>query len=148
MHRFRNIANLKMADDVLGWLNERGLYDPQEFEGRTPDVADILTEYETKLRGDRRAEGFPNTRYPAASDMRRHDAIMGAVASLAAAISLLERTPRAKKSAPSDRMFDQMLADYRKALDAVRAELLSRPSSPGSSGEGCDDTEMDASPKP
>lgn len=43
------------------------------------------------------------------------------VAALAAAISLLERTPATKRAAPSNRMFDQMLVDYRKALSAARA---------------------------
>jgi hypothetical protein len=52
---------------------------------------------------------------------RAADAGMGAIASLAAAVSLLERTPRAKKAAASDRMFDLMLDDYRKALEAARA---------------------------
>lgn len=42
-------------------------------------------------------------------------------ASLAAAISLLERG--GKKAAPSDKMFAVMLDDYRKALDAARAAL-------------------------
>jgi uncharacterized protein YqeY len=46
--------------------------------------------------------------------------IMGLIASLAAAISLLERTPKAKKAAPSDTMFEMMLSDYRKALEAGR----------------------------
>lgn len=56
------------------------------------------------------------------------DPMVAAVASLAAAISLLERTPKAKKAAPSDKMFDQMLADYRKALAEARDALsLSRP---------------------
>lgn len=52
-------------------------------------------------------------------------AITHAIASLAAAISLLERAPKAKKAAPSDRMFEQMLCDYRKALDEARASLAS-----------------------
>jgi hypothetical protein len=43
-------------------------------------------------------------------------------ASLAAAISLLERGGKsAKKAAASDKMFDQMLADYRKSLADFRA---------------------------
>jgi hypothetical protein len=41
-------------------------------------------------------------------------------ASLAAAISLLERSP--KTAAPSDRMFDQMLQDYRASLGRARAQ--------------------------
>jgi hypothetical protein len=53
----------------------------------------------------------------------KDEAHLGAMAALAAAISLLERTPKAKKAAPSDRMFDLMLDDYRKALDAARTAL-------------------------
>lgn len=49
--------------------------------------------------------------------------LVGVCASLAAAISLLERTPKAKKAAPSDKMFDQMLDDYRKSLEEARALL-------------------------
>lgn len=52
------------------------------------------------------------------------EAGMGVIASLAAAISLLERTPRAKKAAASDRMFDLMLDDYRRALERARATAL------------------------
>lgn len=48
-------------------------------------------------------------------------------ASLAAAISLLERTPKAKKAAPSDRMFDQMLVDYRASLERFRALIKDHP---------------------
>lgn len=48
-------------------------------------------------------------------------AIVGALASLAAAISLLERG--GKKAAPSDKMFKQMLSDYRKSLEEARAAL-------------------------
>ena len=46
------------------------------------------------------------------------------MASLAAAISLLGRGGKAaKKAAPSDKMFDQMLKDYRASLEAGRAAL-------------------------
>jgi hypothetical protein len=45
------------------------------------------------------------------------------MAALAAAISLLERTPKAKKAAPSDKMFAMMLDSYRKALEEARAEF-------------------------
>ena len=51
------------------------------------------------------------------------EASIRTAASLAAAISLLERTPKAKKSAPSDKMFDQMLSDYRATLENARAIL-------------------------
>lgn len=54
---------------------------------------------------------------------RLREAVLSTAASLAASISILERTPKAKKAAPSDRMFDTMLSDYRNALDAARAAL-------------------------
>jgi len=47
--------------------------------------------------------------------------LVDVTAHLAAAISLLERTPRAKKAAPSDKMFDQMLTDYRNSLNPPKA---------------------------
>lgn len=55
---------------------------------------------------------------------RLRDALLGATAALAAAISLLDRGGKAaKKAAPSDKMFDQMLVDYRKHLETARAAL-------------------------
>jgi hypothetical protein len=56
------------------------------------------------------------------------DALRGALidvsASLAAAISLLERGGKAaKKAAPSNKMFDQMLVDYRNSLERARNTL-------------------------
>jgi hypothetical protein len=54
--------------------------------------------------------------------LRRYKkALMETTASLAAAISLLERGR--KKAAPSNKMFDQMILDYKKSLDAARAIL-------------------------
>lgn len=52
------------------------------------------------------------------------EALRDVVAALTAAISLLERSP--KKAAPSDRVFDQMLADYRRSLERGRAVLRPR----------------------
>ena len=43
------------------------------------------------------------------------------LANLVAAVSLLERSP--KTAAPSAKMFDQMLADYNRAIDSARAAL-------------------------
>ena len=52
------------------------------------------------------------------------EAARQAIPSLAAAISLLERGGKAaKKAAPSNTMFDMMLDDYRKSLDAARKAL-------------------------
>ena len=52
----------------------------------------------------------------------RDDAI-GVVAALAATISIIERTPQARKAAMSDKAFGMMLADYTKALAKGRAML-------------------------
>lgn len=54
------------------------------------------------------------------NDSERY-AFVGVLASLAAAISLLERG--GKSAAPSDKMFDAMLADYRTSLKDGRAAL-------------------------
>lgn len=52
------------------------------------------------------------------------EALTDVGASLAAAISLLERGGKAaKKAAPSDRMFDQMVKDYKASLERTRAIL-------------------------
>jgi hypothetical protein len=67
-----------------------------------------------------------NSRPSLAGDARNEaleEALVSAAASLAAAISLLENTPKAKKSAPSDKMFDIMLNDYHRALEGVRKIL-------------------------
>lgn len=61
------------------------------------------------------------TASPADAGMR--EVFVRVLASLAAAISILERTPKAKKAVASDKMFDTMLDDYRKALEAGRAAL-------------------------
>ena len=51
-------------------------------------------------------------------------AAVDAGASLAAAISLLERGGKAaKKAAPSDRMFDQMIKDYSASLGRARTAI-------------------------
>lgn len=65
----------------------------------------------------------------AAGVERGRDPMLGMVAALAAAISLLEKG--GKKAAPSDRMFEQMLTDYRKALENGRAALRAVDVAPG-----------------
>lgn len=62
-------------------------------------------------------EGSANTREP----------IAHAIASLAGAISLLEHVPNAKSKAPSDKMFQKMLEDYRTALKNARDRLADSP---------------------
>lgn len=53
----------------------------------------------------------------------RDDALISVTAALAATISILECTPKAKSVAPSNKMFDQMLEDYRSALEKGRRAL-------------------------
>lgn len=48
------------------------------------------------------------------------------LANLAAAISLLQSTPKSAKAAPSDKMFGQMLLDYESALERGRTMLAAR----------------------
>lgn len=65
---------------------------------------------------------------PAADPELSRETTLRVMSSLAAAISLLERSP--KKAAPSNKMFDQMLVDYRAALDTARAEMSPDPAEP------------------
>lgn len=70
----------------------------------------------------------PTTTGPRPTEAFAHpllvEALRDAGASLAAAISLLERGGKAaKKAAPSDRMFDQMVKDYKASLTRARAAL-------------------------
>jgi hypothetical protein len=60
-------------------------------------------------------------------------ALIGTLAALAAATSLLSRS--SKKAAASDKMFDMMLKDYVKALDAGRDALASSESVVKSEGK-------------
>ena len=79
------------------------------------DAGDLRVHFATAIR---EAE--------AAAEARGDDVLIGALASLAAAISLLERMPKAKKAAPSDKMFEQMLTAYRNALEAGRSFARAR----------------------
>ena len=63
---------------------------------------------------------------PAGDALR--EVVIDVAAHLAAAISLLERGGKgAKKAAPSNKMFDQMLVDYRSSLNRARAALAAAP---------------------
>ena len=77
-----------------------------------------------------RAEATDNRRYEVSGTLateaadriaQLEDALIDAGASLAAAISLLERG--GKKAAASDKMFAVMLSDYQKSMDRARAAL-------------------------
>ena len=49
------------------------------------------------------------------------DVLIDVLASLVAAVSLLKRG--SKKAAPSDKMFDMMIADYERSIERGRAAL-------------------------
>jgi hypothetical protein len=52
---------------------------------------------------------------------KHREIVTDLLSSLVAAVSLLKRG--SKKAAPSNRMFDQMIADYEGAIDRGRAAL-------------------------
>jgi hypothetical protein len=56
-----------------------------------------------------------------AENERLREALIDTTASLVASVSLLERG--GKKAAPSDKMFAQMLVDYKNSIDRARAAL-------------------------
>ena len=56
--------------------------------------------------------------------MALREVLMSVTSALAAAISLLERGGKAaKKAAPSDAMFGQMILDYKKSFERARKLL-------------------------
>lgn len=61
----RALAHEEIANDVLGWLQARGLYDPRDYEHEGPNVAEILTEHEEELLKPR----DPRTAEEVLSDM-------------------------------------------------------------------------------
>lgn len=65
--------------------------------------------------------GYPLDKQKPRCMRHPRDPMVHMAASLAAAISLLEGG--GKKAAPSDKMFEQMLIDYRNALEAGRKAL-------------------------
>ena len=56
-----------------------------------------------------------------AENERLREALIDTTASLVASVSLLERG--GKKAAPSDKMFAQMLVDYKNSIDRARAAI-------------------------
>lgn len=53
-----------------------------------------------------------------------YEELVCVTAALVAAVELLERG--GKKAAPSDKMFYQMLADYKRAIEEARAALRAK----------------------
>ena len=110
-------AKLVRSIDALLSLDASGSLFPHGLGGH---ARTLLTSAAARLIT--RAEGRPSP------EGEEGSTVIDLCASLAAAISLLERGGKAvKKAAPSDKMFDQMLDDYRASLERARA-ALSTPS--------------------
>jgi len=84
----------------------------EDLRARVAELEAAAEAYKSEVATCHRNEG---------DRIRYREALVGTAASLAAAISLLERG--SKKAAPSDKMFDQMIRDYKKSLDSARAIL-------------------------
>lgn len=55
--------------------------------------------------------------------LNERDLIIKLSAALAASISLLERSPQAREAAPSNKMFSQMINDYKEVLNEARCDI-------------------------
>jgi predicted phage gp36 major capsid-like protein len=102
-----------MTDDLVKRLRED-----------QPVTQDMVSTMQCALQDDAadRIEALTDQLEAARDDTKKAvEAAVDAGASLAAAISLLERGGR--KAAPSNKMFDQMLVDYRNSLERTRTAL-------------------------
>ena len=79
-----------------------------------------MTDWHSECEKEKARNAALSTRL-AAVEAERDKRLIDCAASLAAAISLLEKG--GKKAAPSDKMFAQMLDDYRASLARARAAL-------------------------
>ena len=120
-----NRCGCKGTDDMCPCQNE-DQSQPQSRRDLAGEVRTLELQQQTDrqtIAGLLRARETAESRATAA--VARVAVLEGALtdtsASLAAAISLLERSP--KTAAPSDRMFDQMLQDYRASLGRARAAI-------------------------
>ena len=75
---------------------------------------------EARAAYNTRKEADEITRLRAENEKLR-EALIDTTASLVASVSLLERG--GKKAAPSDKMFAQMLVDYKNSIDRARAAI-------------------------
>lgn len=92
---------------------------------------DIVKRLNDLIRAGYEAHGVMNDarseiKHLRAEIARLREALLGATAALTAAISLLERSPSSKRSAPSDKMFEVMLSDYRRYAEQARAALAEK----------------------
>lgn len=118
-----------MGDDLVKRARHNALSDMPHYASveLIEALADRIEELEAKLdwviteRDETFALMLDRAQTAEAKLAKAVEAVIDAGASLAAAISLLEKG--GKKAAPSNKMFDQMLADYRNSLERTRTIL-------------------------
>lgn len=102
------------AEDLTDWL-ENAIDDSFDLGWTSRDAATLIV---SRMQ----AEGLVMAPAQPAADLV--EALVDVSVSLAAAVSLLGKGGKsAKKAAPSDRMFDQMVKDYSASLERARAAL-------------------------
>lgn len=104
-------TKVQIADDLLAWLKERGLYDPAEHQDDGLDVAELLTWHEEEVQRPRRS---PEAVLASLSTATAKPATVRDA--LALAISWIEDLPR--KNA-SHQMLDHVLEELRAPLAAA-----------------------------
>lgn len=117
------------AGDVSWWSQTPMIDGPEEYDCAVVHWAGFEQQFWQSAHGDRRAieanarriARVPQLEAMTLAGEAMAEAATHAAASLVAAISLLERG--GCKAAPSDKMFRQMLKDYKNAVDAYRAAL-------------------------
>ena len=109
-------------DEALLWAREQA---KQLREAPNNPTRDLSAEIDAGMHDDELSDMAPAYRAGAAASAERikklRRALINTGANLLAAISLLENG--GKKAAPSDKMFEIMLSDYRAAGDRAAALL-------------------------
>lgn len=106
--------------DIVERLKYGVIEYPKRWSGDTHTDLGGSVDYEAnKKMMDEAAAEITRLRAKVAKADELEDAFIGVAASLSAAIYLLEKGGRA--AAPSNKMFDQMLKDYKRSLEQARA---------------------------
>ena len=123
----------RIGDEKINHIFHR--YSGERFEAakvieeQAARIADLERSLKAEIRQSEKDDSLWHDNYVALErklDSARSDAlheVLPVASSLAAAISILENG--GKKAVASDRMFEQMMTDYRKSLEDFRATLTS-----------------------
>jgi Lar family restriction alleviation protein len=104
---------------VISHASGGHLSEPGDIDRHTNDICVEISRHHNRVW-----EHAQETARKEGANAALIEAFTHTAASLAAAISLLKRGGKAaKKAAPSDKMFDQMVRDYEASLDRARAAL-------------------------